>query len=148
MHNTYWAQREIPAQVCPIVALIKVKFAVQFPCKITETYQPTRYWFCFFFFCEDLVRIQHLMTHTLFWVEGMCSLWQSRAAGGTAETLPVEVEALSTNPLHHINTPVAWVTLVTRLGKRPSHRVVLGNRAQAELWWQVWRWALLSHSSF
>jgi len=71
------------------------------------------------------------MTPTLFRVKCMCSLSQGRAAGGTAETLPVEVESLGTDPLHHVDTPLAGVTLVTRRGERPSHRAALGNRIPA-----------------
>lgn len=69
-----------------------------------------------------------LMTHTLFRVEGMCSLSQGGAAGGTAETLPVEEEPLGTDPLHHVNTLLAWVTLVAQRGECPSYWAALGYK--------------------
>lgn len=55
----------------------------------------------------------------------MCSLSESGAAGGTAETLPVEVQALGTDSLHHVNTLLTLMTLVARRWERPSHGATL-----------------------
>lgn len=69
-----------------------------------------------------------LMIQTMFRVKGMCSLSQGTAARRTAKTLPVEVEPLCTDPFHHVNTLLTWVTLVTWWGECSSYRANLGRQ--------------------
>lgn len=57
---------------------------------------------------------------TTFGIEGVFPLTQRAAAGRTAETLPVEVETLGANSLHHVNPPLARVTLVAGRGERSA----------------------------
>lgn len=52
-------------------------------------------------------------TQTVLGVEGVRSLPQGTAAGGTPETLPVEVEPLCAKPFHHVHSLRARVALVT-----------------------------------
>lgn len=70
------------------------------------------------------------MVPTVLRVEGVRALPQGGVAGRTAKTLPVEVEPLSTDPLHHVNTPLARVTLVTGWEERLSHGATLVTRPQ------------------
>lgn len=54
---------------------------------------------------------------TTFGVEGVSALTQRAAAGGAAEALPVEVEALGADPLHHVDPPLTRVALVAGRGE-------------------------------
>lgn len=118
--GTHWTKGQVPVQVGAIFQPIKVKLAVQFPCEVKAAAlisdgSHVRVWCCCF------------TTQTVLGVEGVRSLPQGTATRGTAETLPVEVESLCTQPLHHVNSLRTWVTFVSWRWKCPSHR---GNLKQ------------------
>ena len=54
----------------------------------------------------------------------MSSLTERRAAGLTVKALPVEVEAVGADPLHHVDPPPTGVTRITGLGQRLLDRAL------------------------
>lgn len=123
--STHWKKGQVPVQVWTVFQPIKVKLTVQFTCKVKAVAlisDVSHIW----------VQCCCFTTQTMLRVEGVRSLPQGTATGGTAETLPVKVESLCTKPFHHVNSLLTWVTLVTWWGECPAYRGNLKQHRQGD----------------
>lgn len=123
--RTHWEKGRVPVQVRAVFQPIRVTLAVQFTCEVKAVALKSdlsRTW----------VQCCCSTTQTVLGVEGVRSLGQGTATRGTAETLPVEVEALCTEPFHHVHSLLTWVAPVARGGESPPYRGDLKQHRQGD----------------
>lgn len=127
--GTHRTKGKVPVQVWAVLQPVKVKLTVQLTWEVKAELMldASHIW----------IQRRGVTAPTVLGVEGVRSLPQGAAAGGTPEALPVEVEPLSTKPFHHVNSPAARVTLVARRGERPPHRGALKRHGRGGGCWKA-----------